>query len=264
MIPASLSDQSFRRVAAIFEAETGIRLTANKRALVQTRLTNRVQALKLKDLDQYCSHLETADRAEYQALVDHLTTNETYFFREREHFDLLTEIVTRSAAPIRVWSAACSSGEEAYSLAMVLATCRVGRPDTIRASDISARVLAKAAKAIYSTTRLGGVPESYLRAYFLRGTGKFADSVRVAPPIRQAVSFFQHNLMCANRSLGQFDIVFLRNALIYFEPRQKQLILENVLARLRTGGYLFIGLSESLSGHDLPVKAVGRSTYRKL
>lgn len=154
--------------------------------------------------------------------------------------------------------------EEAYSLAMVLANGRAGRNDKVFGSDISARVLAKAATAIYPNTRLDGVPESFLRAYFLRGTGKFADSVRVAPPIRQAVSFFQHNLMRDDASLGLFDVVFLRNALINFEPQKKQLILENVLTRLRPGGYLFIGLSESLSGHELPVKGAGRSIYRRL
>jgi chemotaxis protein methyltransferase CheR len=147
---------------------------------------------------------------------------------------------------------------------MLLSDLRPTDPFVVRGSDISARVLQRAVRAVYPTARLDHLPAGYLQRFFLRGHGAYHGTVRIAGALRGRVEYFHHNLMHTDAALGQFDIVFLRNALIYFSGANKQLILERVSERLRPGGLLFIGLSESLHGHSLPLTAVGRSIYRRV
>jgi chemotaxis protein methyltransferase CheR len=267
MTEPALSPRAFKRIVGLFERETGIRLSAQKHSLVMSRLTPRMRTLRLPDLDAYCDIIEQPMQAEErQLLVDRLTTNETYFFREPEHFAVLRSMLSaeRTDGIVELWSAACSSGEEAYSLAMLLSELRPNGQFVVRGSDISARVLQRAVRAVYPTARLEQLPAGYLQRYFLRGHGAYRGTVRIAGGLRERVEFFHHNLMQTDAALGLFDVVFLRNALIYFSGANKQLILERVSERLRPGGLLFIGLSESLHGHSLPLTAVGRSVYRRV
>ena len=264
----ALSPRAFKRIVGLFERETGIRLGAQKHSLVLSRLMPRLRTLRLPDLDAYCDIIEQPlQTEERQLLVDRLTTNETYFFREPEHFAVLRSLLSAERADgiVKLWSAACSSGEEAYSLAMLLSELRPNGQFVVRGSDISARVPQRAVRAAHPTARLDHLPAGYLQRFFLRPvTAPTEERFASRAALRERVEFFHHNLMQTDAALGQFDSVFLRNALIYFSGANKQLILERVCERLRPGGLLFIGLSESLHGHALPLTAVGRSVYRRV
>lgn len=267
MNPLALSARSFARLTALFEQETGIRLGAQKQNLVVTRLVSRLKELKLTTLEEYCTLLfDEASVEERQILVDRLTTHETYFFREPEHFSFLARWLAQhgTSSPLRVWSAACSSGEEVYSIAMLLADLRASLQDQVFGSDISQREVVRAARAIYPRARLEQLPPNYLQRFFLRGSGAYEGMIRVAPAVRSRASFFQHNLLAPSSGLGTFDIVFLRNVLIYFGAEKKREIVGLVRERLVRGGLLIVGLSESLHGHEHELRSIGRSIYQVL
>jgi chemotaxis protein methyltransferase CheR len=262
----SLSRSTFRRLASLLEREAGIRLHEHKYTLVVTRLTPRLRALGIASLDQYCRGLEDGSlRGELAHFVDRLTTNETYFFREPSQLAFFADALRGPLAqgPLRIWSAACSSGEELYSIAMVVDDVRGASPVQLLGSDISGDMLARAARAIYPDTRLHHVPARLLQRYFMRGKGERSGQVRVVPELRRRAEFVRHNLLHSAASRGRFDVIWLRNVLIYFEPPEKQRILEHVTEVLKPGGMLFVGLSESLHGHRLAVTQIGRSIYRR-
>ena len=262
----TLTERGFRRLQQLFLEASGIRLTPDKRAMVEARLRGRVITLDLASFDAYCAFIDLAqNQEERQRAVDLLTTNETYFFREPAHFQLLGELATGEykARSMRLWSAACSSGEEPYSIAMTLLDKRGESTWEVRASDLAARVIERAREAIFPLQRLEQMPADYLKRFALRGTGAYDGSFRVADEVRRRVQFFRHNLLDDAVSLGIFDIIFLRNVLIHFDAQSKQQILERVLDRLRPGGTFFIGTAESLQGHALPLDRIGHSVFRK-
>ncbi len=200
--------------------------------------------------------------------IDLLTTNETYFFREPQHFEFMKAELAKDvqyAKPLRVWSAAASTGEEPYSIAMLLEDClgSLGRPWEIVASDISMRVLERAATGHYSTMRTGGIPHHYLRKYCLKGTGEQAGTMLVERKLRQQVQFRQINLNSALPQLGTFDFIFLRNVLLYFNLQTKRQVVARVLSMLKPGGWLFISHTETLHDISDAVDAVRPATYRK-
>ena len=201
-----------------------------------------------------------------QTAVDLLTTNETYFFREPKHFDLLRKVATlargRSEA-FRVWSAASSSGEEAYSIAMVLEDCLPGQAWEIVGSDISTRVLDKARGGHYPMERAANIPKEYLKRFCLRGTGAQEGTLLIERGLRERVRFMQVNLNEPLPKLGMFDVVFLRNVMIYFNNETKQQIVGRILPTLKPGGHFCIGHSESLNGISDAVQALAPSIYRK-
>ena len=200
-------------------------------------------------------------------MVDLLTTNETYFFREPTHFDFLrNEIVAKrnSATVFRVWSAASSSGEEAYSISMTLAEAIPSGLWEIVGSDISTRVLAAASTGHYPLARTEGIPPGYMRKYCLKGVRSHAGTFLIAPELRKKVRFYQINLMHpVEADIGDFDVIFLRNVMIYFDPETKTRVVHNLLPRLKTGGYLIIGHSETLTGITDRVAGVRPTIYRK-
>lgn len=198
--------------------------------------------------------------------VDLLTTNETYFFRESRHMDFLGENILTThpyGCPFRVWSAACSSGEEPYSLAMVMAEKLVDGQWDILGSDISTRVLEKARGAHYSLERSKGIPSTYLKRYCLKGVGTQAGSFKIGPALRERVSFKQINLIESLPRLGEFDAIFLRNVMIYFDIDTKRQVVDRLLPLLRRGGHFFISHSESLNGVSDALKLISPSIYRK-
>lgn len=268
MHTAILSDSEFSQFQRFIYDAAGITLSAAKKALVSGRLARRLQQYSFATFGEYLGLLASgAAAAEVQMAVDLLTTNETYFFREARHFELLRGIAAAAAPrgqPLRVWSAASSSGEEAYSIAMVLAdTLAQSQQWEVLGSDISARVLERARAAHYPLARASQVPPAYLKRFCLKGYGAQEGTLLVQRGLRQHVHFRQVNLNAALPQLGLFDAIFLRNVMIYFNGETKREVVARVLAQLRPGGHFFIGHSESLHDISNGVQPLMPSVYRK-
>jgi chemotaxis protein methyltransferase CheR len=250
----------------IFEA-AGITLSSAKKALVTGRLAKRLHACELHSYNEYFKLLSSGDApGEVQMAVDLLTTNETYFFREPKHFELLRQVAQRSTGsttPFRVWSAASSSGEEAYSIAMVLADALGDGPWEVMGSDISTRVLERARTGHYLLERTRHIPAGYLKRFCLRGVDEQEGTLLVNRALRSRVSFSQINLNGDLPRLAPFDMVFLRNVMIYFNGETKRQVVARITATLKPGGYLCIGHSESLNGINPGLLQTAPSIYRK-
>jgi chemotaxis protein methyltransferase CheR len=263
----TITDTEFNRFQRFIYDAAGITLAAGKKALVCGRLAKRLRAHNLRNYTEYFDLLSSGKSAdEVQTAVDLLTTNETYFFREPKHFDLLRALATAAAArpqPFRVWSAASSTGEECYSIAMVLADCLGEAPWDVVGSDISSRVLQHARVGHYSTERTRHIPPSYLKQYCLKGIGEQAGTVLVDRALRSRVTFSQVNLNTELPRLGSFDVIFLRNVMIYFNGDTKRQVVARVLSLLKPGGHFCIGHSESLNDISSAVQQIAPSIYRK-
>lgn len=260
----SLSDEAYRQIRQFFFSQSGIDLTHNKRHLVEGRLRQRVQALGFSCYGQYFAHaMQSHNSAERQLLIDTLTTNETYFFREPQHFKLFAEhIVAHLPHGARVWCAAASSGEEPYSLAMLLADKLAHGAWQIVATDLSKRMIERAEQGLYLMQRLELMPERYLKRFCQRGTGAYEGYFKVRQEVRERVEFRLHNLLHSPHALGRFEVIVLRNVLIYFNQSTKQQVLEQVLKQLKPGGWLIIGHAESLHGLRLPLVQIAPSVFR--
>jgi chemotaxis protein methyltransferase CheR len=268
MIETTITDQEFGLFQRLIYKIAGISLSDAKKVLLVGRLTRRLSAYGLSTFSEYYRMLASGNHPEeVQTMVDLLTTNETYFFREAKHFDYLRdEIIAKraSAGTFRVWSAASSSGEEAYSIAMTLAEALPNAPWEIVGSDISTRVLAKAAAGHYSLARTEGIPPGFLRKYCLKGVRANSGTFLIVPELRSRASFQQINLMHpVDATIGDFDVVFLRNVMIYFDQETKTRVVHNLLPRIKSGGYLIIGHSETLNGITDRLTAVRPTIYRK-
>jgi chemotaxis protein methyltransferase CheR len=267
----AISQGEFVRFQRFIFDMAGITMSDSKKALVSGRLAKRLQHLGLSTYDAYFRLLtDGAHKDEVQLAVDLLTTNETYFFRESRHFDLLREAAQaarpdlRAGTPFRVWSAACSSGEEPYSVAMVLADVLKAEPWDVTASDISTRVLQRARTGHYPMERTSHVPPDYLRRFCLKGVREQQGTLLVNRALRERVQFRQVNLNTAlPGDLGTYDVVFLRNVMIYFNGETKRQVVTRVLGRMKPGAHLFIGHSESLQDLGGMVRPVIPSVYRK-
>lgn len=268
MIEAALSDQEFALFQRLIYKIAGISLSDTKKVLLAGRLMRRLKHHQLSSFGEYYQLIASEQHPEeLQTMVDLLTTNETYFFREPTHFDFLrNEIVAKrnNPATFRVWSAASSSGEEAYSIAMTLAETIPSGAWEIIGSDISTKVLAAAAAGHYSLARTDGIPPGYMRKYCLKGVRSHAGTFLIAPELRKKARFFQINLMHpVEADIGDFDVIFLRNVMIYFDPETKTRVVHNLLPRLKKGGYLIIGHSETLTGITDRVVGMRPTIYRK-
>ena len=262
-----ITDQEFRRLQRfIFEA-AGISLSPAKKALVCGRLGKRLRAHGYDDYSSYCDLLDGGSAPEeVQTAVDLLTTNETYFFREQKHFDMMRRVVADragSGGAFRVWSAASSSGEEAYSIAMVLADCVGAEGWEVIGTDISTRMVQQARSGHYPLARTRQISGTYLKRFCLRGFGEQEGTLLIQRELRGRVHFGHGNLTGELPNIGQFDIVFLRNVMIYFNGATKRQVVARVLAQLKPGGYLFIGHSESLNDVSDAVTQIAPSIYRK-
>lgn len=260
-----LSQKSFEAVTSMFHKVSGIQLTDAKRALVAGRLQKLAQARGLSSVDQYVEQLmRDNDTEEMVRLVDKLTTNETYFFREPQHFQLLAREILPSLAGRRprLWCAAASSGEEPYSLAMVLSD-QLGLDNwELLASDLSSRTLQRAASGLYPMQRLEQFPDAYLKRFCLKGHGEYAGQLLIRRELRERVQLRQHNLMDSARDLGKFDVIFLRNVMIYFNLEVKRRVMAQLLPQLNPGGWLILGHAESLFGVDTPLIPISPSVFR--
>ena len=268
MTPA-ISDEEFSQFRRFIYRAAGITLAESKKALVSGRLARRVQARNCRSYAEYLRLLVSGSLPEEtQTAVDLLTTNETYFFREMKHFTLLREIASlaqreRQAGPFRVWCAASSSGEEVYSVAMVLADCLGDAPWEVLGSDISSRVLARARAGHYPMQRATHVPPAFLKRFCLRGVGDYEGTLLIDEALRRRVEFRQINLNTTLPVLGTFDVIFLRNVMIYFNHDTKQQVVARLSSQLRPGGHFLIGHSENLNGINESLRPVAPSVYRK-
>ncbi len=265
--PPDLSVADFQGFKKLFLELIGIHLADTKRQLVFSRLSRRLAPLGLGSFQDYLKLLRTGkDQAEIQRAVNLITSNETWFFREPEHFRLLTTEMLPSARsePVRVWCGAASTGEEPYSLAMVLHETLGPNGWSLVATDINDEVLAVAKAGLYPMERARTIPEALLKQFCLRGTGDREGSMLIQESLRRCVHFRRMNLLAIDRDLVDLDIVFLRNVLIYFDAPERQKILCEVVRRLRVGGLLVLGHSESVVGLQLPPLQVLRpSVYRR-
>ncbi|TAK97680.1 MAG: SAM-dependent methyltransferase [Aquabacterium sp.] len=266
----TLGDPTYKSIANLMHATIGLSFTDSKKALVASRLSTRMQQLGLKSFDDYYALIYGGpDDEEFQVAVDLLTTNETYFFRERRHFNLLEEELRHSRPQrLKVWSAASSYGDEAYSTAMLLSDLQrqgcIGQDWSILGTDISDRVLQGAVEAIYPETRLREVSDEHLKRYCLRGEGEAQGLVQINDSIKSHVRFGQLNLCQDIEPLGPFDVIFLRNVLIYFDNQTKRQVIDRVLSQLRVGGLFFIGMAEGRIQCDTPMQSLEPGAFRKL
>ncbi|WP_288392766.1 CheR family methyltransferase [uncultured Herbaspirillum sp.] len=263
-----ISDHDMLLFQQLFKRHIGLHLPLSKKALLQSRLSHRLHELGLRDLTQYFRRISGEhDVEERQRAIDLITTNETYFFREQGHFDFLKQELLpqwEQHKSLRVWSAACATGEEAYTLAMLLDQQRAAGSWSVLGSDISLRVLRFARRALYPMARGQNIPRSYLRRYCLLGTGEYEGHFLVQSDLRAKVEFAQRNLTALHEhDDGLYDLIFLRNVIIYFDSDTKLKVLRDVIARLRPGGYLVVGHSESLHGMELELLMHSPSIYRK-
>lgn len=277
MIPPEirpLTEAEFARFRELVEAEVGIHLSSVKQALVNARLLARIRELGLRTFHEYYERVIASPHDELVRFINAICTNETRFFREPAQFEHLRSNLTvawrreadagRRPRRVRVWSAACSSGEEPYSLAMTL----LGHlpPDwsvEVVASDISTKVLERAVGAVYSMERLAEIPSELHKRFLLRGVGSQVGSFRIGPNVRGVVRFQRENLMSGDFSpLGRFDLILCRNVLMYFRPETRRAVVQRLLRQLEGDGQLFVGHSESLHGLELDVGGVAPTIYQ--
>jgi chemotaxis protein methyltransferase CheR len=273
-----LSHRNYQRLATFIEGYSGIQMPPSKLTMIEGRLRKRLRATGMPDLKQYCEFLFEKNGLATEAihLINVMTTNKTEFFREPDHFRFLTEqAVPRLMANTRggtgtllkVWSAACSTGAEPYTLAMVLADLAQQMPAPrygIIATDISTEVLDVAIAGVYPESMTSAVPPELRRRYVMRSKDRSRREVRIAPELRAAVRFGRVNLMEAPYQVDRdMDVIFCRNILIYFDKATQQTVLRHLTEHMRPAGFLFLGHSETLAGFQLPLDSVAPTVFRR-
>lgn len=268
----SLRDPEFRFLSEFVTRHCGITMGDQKRQLLQGRLQRRLRALGLAGFEDYCELLRQDPESELGEFVSAVSTNVTSFFRESHHFDYLAEqlpkwLAERPGGRLRIWSAGCSTGEEPYTLAMVLAEAiekHHGPADAlILATDLSPAALATARDGVYAQQRLEGVSEERRRRWFQRGSGAHAGKFRVHPRLQELVRVKPLNLLEAWPMQGKFDLILCRNVVIYFDTPTKQRLFKRFDAMLQPHGKLFLGHSESMNGLSDRFALIGRTIYAK-
>lgn len=259
-----LSERHFRLIAELVAEQVGIKLPATKRIMIEGRLQKRVRALNYSDINEYVEHLFDDEHFETELihLIDCVTTNKTDFFREPSHFNFMRKIAVpeilrrpgRGARPLKVWSAACSTGMEAYTIAMVLDDMNMTGANfqfSVLGTDISTGVLYAAEAGIYTPDMIAPVPAEMTRRYFLSSKDPAREEVRVVPRLRRCTNFMRMNLMDEVYPVDRdVDIIFCRNVLIYFDKPTQQQVVERLCSHLRPGGYFIVGHSESMIHND--------------
>lgn len=275
-----ISDELFLQVGKMITERYGIKMPLEKKIMFQARLQRRLRELDIYSFDEYAARLFTdiSDSTEFDLLADFISTNKTEFFREKEHFNFLNgtifpEYLKNSTLVLfpkmKIWSAGCSSGQEAYSIGIQLEEFMlkngVSFDYSILATDISVKMLKSAREAVYPMSQVEEMTLELKHQYFLKSKNSKDQKVRVIKQIREKVKVGYMNLMDGLYPFqAHFDIIFLRNTLIYFDPKVQLNVLIKILDNLKTGGYLFIGHSESLINLHLPIKSIAPSVYMKI
>jgi chemotaxis protein methyltransferase CheR len=273
-----IGDQEFKLFQELIHAQAGILLSSAKKTLLEARLGTRVRDLGLDSFRAYYRYVVAGGNDELFEMLDRISTNETSFFREPQQFDFLSQVAVHDWATqagagfrprrIRAWSAGCSSGEEAYSLAMVLwwhlAPAGSWQID-ILATDISRRIIARARNGVWPIEKAREIPNEYLTRYMLKGTGKQAGYMKAGAEISSMLQFKRLNL---NDELypvpSPFDLILCRNVLIYFDPKRRARVIDRLLSHLRPGGLFFVGYSERLVGVTTKVVSIWPTIYVRI
>ncbi|SMO57957.1 MCP methyltransferase, CheR-type [Saccharicrinis carchari] len=274
---AQLSEQDFAAFSQFIYGEFGIKMPPVKRIMLQGRLLKRIKHLGMKSYGEYKDYLFSKEghREEIFNFLNVVTTNKTDFFREPIHFDFLkTKVLpdyTKSGQkePFKIWSAGCSSGEELYTIAMILNEYKLGEPSftyKILGTDISHNVLRKAAKGVYAIDKVDVVPLELKKKYLLKSKDKENQTAKVMPALKHNLSLKYLNLMDPSYSMinERYDVIFCRNVLIYFDRSTQENVINKLSAYLKPGGVFFIGHSESLTGMQVPLQHVKPTIFRKV
>lgn len=272
----TISNRDYTRLCDLIYAEAGIHLGAEKKIMLEARVKRRLKALQIESYREYCDYLfgHKGMREEIVSLIDVVTTNKTDFFRESAHFDFLVQRAlpewaakTAYGKPFLIWSAGCSTGEEPYTMAIVLSEYAAAHPGfrfRILASDISTQVLAKAEMGVYSEEVVAPVPKSLMHKYFMRSRDRLNRRVRVVPELRRAVEFRRLNFMDNDYGMAEkADAIFCRNVIIYFDRPTQERILHKLADCLIPGGFMFVGHAEALHDMNLPLSPVAPALYRR-
>jgi chemotaxis protein methyltransferase CheR len=272
----SLEDSDFKRLSNFIMTNFGIRLPINKKTLLECRLQKRIKTLQMSSFKEYTDYVLSSHglNTEVAQMIDAVSTNKTDFFREPIHFDFLMDrglndyLEISGKRKLSVWSAGCSSGEEPYTIAMVLKeySATSGFIDfSITATDIADSVLQQAILGIYKEEKTQIIPKDYQKKYLLKGMNQYKNRMRINSELRDKIDFRKYNLLSSDySSLGKFDIIFCRNVLIYFERDVQYRILDQFCRILNKGGYLFLGHSESINGFSLPLNHIKTTIYSKI
>lgn len=273
-----MTAQEFVRLSEFIHTQCGIKMPHGKKIMLEARLQKRLKSVGAATFGEYCEYLFHSPNSqdELVQMINAVTTNKTDFFREPGHFPILTDTVLLpfidpapgSGSCFTIWSAGCSSGEEPYTLAMVLAEFAALHPGfrfSIVATDISTKVLEKAKLGIYDEERVAPVPLSIKQKYLMKSRDRSKGQVRITPELRSLIRFERVNLMDEQyRRPELLDVVFCRNVIIYFERVNQEKLLGRLCNSLKPGGYLFLGHSETVHGFDLPLQRVTSTVYRKI
>lgn len=275
----ALSEEDFARLGQFIQSEYGIKLPPAKKILLESRLQKRLRKLGFKEFDEYIDYIFSPQGHDDEMInmIDAVTTNKTDFFREPSHFDYLVniaipELIALYQAGIRelfkVWSAGCSSGEEPYTLSIILSEFRETQSRfrfSILATDLSSDVLEKGRLGIYEEEKVAPIPLQLRRKYLLRSKDHKKELVRVVPALRRQVEFIRLNLMEEHYPINdQMDIIFFRNVIIYFSKETQERMINKICRHLRPGGYIFMGHSETLFSMNVPLKQVSPTIYLRL
>jgi chemotaxis protein methyltransferase CheR len=276
---AGLSGELFTRLSDFIYAESGIKMPLSKKTMLEARLQKRLRAVGLGSFNEYCTYLFSPDGIanELVHMIDVVTTNKTEFFREPQHFSYLTEQVvpelTRATGagmrrPFMLWSAACSSGEEPYTIAMVMdqyARKHPGFSFQVLGTDISTKVLDIAREGVYEDDRIEGIPQQLRRVYLMRSKDKTKPLVRIVPEIRTLVRFRRLNFMEEDFGMREkMDVIFCRNVLIYFDRPTQEMVINRLCGHLHSGGFLFTGHSETINGMAVPLRPTANTVSRRI
>lgn len=270
----TLGDKDFRRLSDFIYTNYGIKMPPEKRTMLEGRLAKRLRANQMSTYNEYCDFVfSEGGEQEIIHMINVVSTNKTDFFREPAHFEFLLDTVLPEHAaeetgrPIKFWSSASSSGEEAYTIAMVMSEFNsMNQPISyeVFGTDISSDILQKALLGVYSEERIANIPLSYKKKYFLRNKDAEKKLVRIVPELRSVCSFKRLNLMDENYSVNEeFDVIFCRNVLIYFDRPTQEAVINKLCRHLRPGGYFFLGHSESAMGMNVPLTSIKPTVFKK-
>jgi chemotaxis protein methyltransferase CheR len=273
----NMSHRDYKRFSEFIYNEVGIKLPPSKKVMLESRIRKRLRELGLKNFSQYCNYVFDTQGAKDEIIhmIDVITTNKTDFFREPAHFSYLLEVALPTLInykktiykKITLWSAGCSTGEEPYTLAMVLSEFAEkynGFQFSILATDICTKVLEKAVRGTYEMEKVEPVPMSLKKKYLLRNKDSKKNLVRIIPELRNLIQFQRLNLMDNDFNMREpVDIIFCRNVIIYFDRQTQEKLINRFYHKISPGGYLFMGHSETLHGMNVPVVQVAPTIYRK-
>ncbi|MCK9529674.1 MAG: protein-glutamate O-methyltransferase CheR [Gammaproteobacteria bacterium] len=263
-VPPPLHEKEFGRLRGLLFQWAGISMNDSKKALVSSRLETRLRQLEMRSFSDYCQRVEENDD-ERQIMVDLLTTNETHFFREPRHFEYLSAHILPTlprSGNIKVWSAACSTGEEVYSLAMTLSEHTGHENWKVHGSDISRRVLDVANKAVYPMASASEIPHRYLSRFCLKGVRSQQGSFTIEQNLKRKTEFFHINLNGSWPELDKYHVIFLRNVMIYFDTETRRKLVARLRNQLLPGGYLIVGHAESMTVLDGGFSCIRPSIYQ--